>query len=350
MTDQSLLKVLAGQAAETPPCWFMRQAGRFLPEYRKIRAEAGSFLDLCYNPELASEVTLQPLRRFDMDAAILFADILLIPQALGMKVWFEQGEGPRLAPALEEFGEEAGEKAGMAALLDTPDMAVLEPIYETVKKTRHALAPEKSLIGFAGAPWTVATYMLRGRGSKDPASLRAQYYQNPEMIEGLLEKITQTTINYLSQQIEHGADAIQLFDSWAGGLPETLLHRLCLEPCQKIAAALKEKHPKTPIIIFPRGVGPALLDYAEIAEFDAIGIDTSTPWAWAKKHISPKKTVQGGLDPLLVVRGGEEMAATAREIKRVFAGSPYIFNLGHGFVPETPPENVALLMQVIREK
>ncbi len=341
MTDQPLLKALAGQAVEPVPCWFMRQAGRFLPEYRKIRQEAGSFLDLCYNPELASEVTLQPLRRFDMDAAIVFADILLIPQALGMKVWFEQGEGPRLAPPVEQ--------AGMTALSEPANMSLLQPVYETVKKTRQALTPEKSLIGFAGAPWTVATYMLRGQGSKDPASLRGLYYQNPELVETLLEKISTATINYLSQQIDHGADAIQLFDSWAGGLPETLLHRLCLEPSQKIAVALKKKHPKTPIIIFPRGAGPSLTDYAEIPEFDAIGIDTSTPWNWIKKHISPKKTVQGGLDPLLVVKGGEEMVSAARKLKQVFAGSPYIFNLGHGFVPHTPPENVALLMQAIRQ-
>ncbi len=345
MTDQPLLKALSGQAVEPPPCWFMRQAGRFLPEYRKTRQQAGSFLDLCYNPELASEVTLQPIHRFDMDAAIIFADILLIPQALGMKLWFEQGEGPRLAPPLEEFGD----GAGMAALPDMPHMAILEPVYETVKKTRHALAPEKSVIGFAGAPWTVATYMLHGRGSKDPASLRELYYQNPEFIETLLEKISAASITYLSQQIEHGADAIQLFDSWAGGLPESLLHRLCLEPSQKIAAALKQKHPQTPIILFPRGVGASLADYAEIPEFDAIGIDSSASWEWVKKQISPKKTVQGGLDPLLVVKGGEEMIRATRKLKRVFADSPYIFNLGHGFVPQTPPENVARLIQVIRE-
>lgn len=344
MSEQPLLKVLKGQAAEKPPCWFMRQAGRYLEEYRLTRQKAGSFLDLCYTPSLATEVTLQPIRRFDMDAAILFADILLIPQALGMKVWFEAGEGPRLAPALGDIEDDQVKRT-----LSRPDMTLLNPIYETVRHVRAALPPDKSLIGFAGAPWTVATYMLAGAGSKDPSALRGLYYSDPDRVTTLIDKLTEATIYYLGEQIAAGADCIQLFESWAQGLPAPLLESLCVQPCEKIAAALKQLYPHVPVIIFPRGAGPFLERYGEIDVFDGIGIDTAVPWAWARKYLADKKVIQGGLDPLLVVRGGTEMEEAALELIRTFDGTPYIFNLGHGFVPQTPPAHVAQLMDVIRK-
>ena len=341
MTTQPLLHVLSGQAVEPPPIWFMRQAGRILPEYRKTREQAGSFLNLCYDPQLASAVTLQPVERFDVDAAILFADILLIPQSMGQKLWFEVGEGPRLAPEIESNG--------LQALAKTPDFSLLNPIYETVRQTREKLNPAKSLIGFAGAPWTVATYMLHGKSSKDPSALRSLYYQQPDMVLELIERLTTATITYLDHQIKAGVDVIQIFESWAQGLPAELLEKLCLAPTAKIATSLKQKHPNIKIIAFPRGAGSFLAAYGDEPSFDGISIDTSVPWQWAKDVISPKKVVQGGMDPLLVRAGGPEMERAALKLKRIFANSPYIFNLGHGFDPGTDPTHVSHLISLIRQ-
>lgn len=332
------LRALGGEAQAIPPVWFMRQAGRYLPEYRAVRAKAGSFLDLCYNPELASEVTLQPVRRFDLDAAILFSDILVIPHALGQKLAFVEGEGPRLEPVitLENIEEFRGRN-----ILET-----LAPIFKTVEKTRAALAPDKALIGFAGAPWTVATYMLAGGPSKDPAALRALYYDDPAFITALIDMLVEATIEYLIAQIDAGADALQLFDTWAGGLTPDLTETLSVIPMKRIAEGVKKARPGAPVIFFPKGVGALAARY--VAGAEGVGIDFSQDPAWARAALSPHVCVQGGLDPLLAVQGGDEMERAAGAILRAFEGVPYIFNLGHGFVPHTPPENVAALVSFLR--
>ncbi len=347
-SDESLfLRTLRGESLDQTPIWFMRQAGRYLPEYRELRAKAGSFLDLCYDPVLASEVTLQPVRRFDMDAAILFADILLIPHALGQKVWFVAGEGPRLEPAL------AGHKDGMAAierLSEGYDPSILAPIYETVRLTRAALAADKALIGFAGAPWTVATYMLEGGPSKDPSALRAHYYGDPDFVLGLINLLEERTIDYLSEQIKAGVDAVQLFDSWAQGLPGPVMKKLCLEPARRITERIKQLHPGVPVIWFPKGAGTMMMDFAKDPLCDGIGIDTSIDAQWAREQLSPHATVQGNLDPLLVVAGGRALDDAVLHIVDSFRGVPHIFNLGHGFVPHTPIDHVARVISLIRER
>lgn len=336
-----LLRVLSGEALSPPPLWFMRQAGRYLPEYRKLRAQAGGFLDLCFDPALAAEVTLQPVRRYGLDAAILFADILLIPHALGQRLSFGEGEGPRLDPpvtpqTLTTF------RAG-----DIP--APLAPVFETVRRCRAALPASTALLGFAGAPWTVATYMLAGGSSRDPAELRRLAYAEPGFVDALIATLVEATIPYLIAQIDACADAVQLFDSWASGLPEPLLQRLSVIPMQAIAAGVKKARPATPVIFFPRGAGVMLEAYARLPECDAISIDTSVSWDWARERLSPHAVVQGGLDPLLVVAGEKAMEDEARRLVETFRGAPYIFNLGHGFTPETPPENVARLVDIVRE-
>ncbi len=341
MTDSRFLATLKGQQIKSPPMWFMRQAGRYLPEYRAIREKAGGFLDLCYNPDLASEVTLQPVERFDLDAAILFADILLIPHALGQKVWFVAGEGPRLDPAVTANH--------LSALRDQYDPAILEPVIETVRLTRKRLADDKALIGFAGAPWTVATYMLGGGPSKDPSAWRRLAYSEPDFLDGLISVLTEATIDYLDRQIQAGVDAVQLFDSWAEGLPPAVLDRVSRQPMVRIAETLQARHPGFPVIFFPKGSGVELPLYAKEPGCTAIGIDTSIPPAWARAELSPHTIVQGGLDPLVVVVGGDRMERAAAAYFEAFADVPYIFNLGHGFIPETPPENVAHLVSFARQ-
>lgn len=339
--DAPLLSVLKGQSLSPPPVWFMRQAGRYLPEYRQTRAEAGSFLDLCFSPQQAAEVTLQPIRRYDLDAAILFADILLIPMVLGQELTFVAGEGPKLSPPLSESGN--------FRLAEKPDMAILDPVYETVRLVRRDLSDEKTLIGFAGAPWTVATYMIAGGSVKDTAALRRHFYKDPARYDALIHAIELATVDYLCGQIEAGADVVQLFESWASGLPTDFLRHYCLAPCARIARAVKDRHPDVPVVVFPKGAGSVLLDYADEPVFDALGLGTDVDWDWARETLSGKTVLQGGLDPLLVAEGGERMMQAARRLKETFAGTPYIFNLGHGFVPDTPPDNVAALMSVIRE-
>ncbi len=335
-----MVRVLHGQPADIPPVWLMRQAGRYLPEYRALRAKAGSFLDLCYNPEFAAEVTLQPIRRYDFDAAILFADILLIPHALGQNLTFTEGEGPRLEPIvrfsdLDEFrGRNIHDR--------------LKPVYETVARVKAALPAEKAVIGFAGAPWTVATYMLGGGPQKDPAALRSIWYDQPALMNGLIEILVDATVDYLIAQIDAGADVVQLFDSWAGDLPEEVLREVSVKPLQRLAERLKAARPDVPVILFPKGVGASLEDYARIGACDAVGIDYATPWRRAREMVSPFAAAQGGLDPMLVVRGGAPMETAARALIETFRGAPYVFNLGHGLTPDTPPENVARLVEVIR--
>lgn len=334
------LAVANGKALKTPPVWLMRQAGRYLPEYRAVRAQAGSFLDLCYNADLAAEVTLQPIRRYDFDAAILFADILLIPHALGQDVSFAEGEGPRLAPVktLDDIKR----------FRDRNIHDRLAPVYETVRQVRAGLAPEKALIGFAGAPWTVATYMIGGGAQRDPSALRSVWYADPAFASSLMELLVAATTDYLLAQIAAGAEAVQLFDTWAGGLPEPILKAACLDPAEAIAARVKAEHPEVPVILFPKGVGPAASSFARLKDCNVIGIDHGHPWGDARATLSPHATVQGGLDPMLVVAGGARMEDEARRLLRTFEGAPYIFNLGHGLTPDTPPENVARLVEIVR--
>ncbi len=338
--DNCFLDTLSGKVRSTPPIWFMRQAGRHLPEYRQLRAKAGSFTDLCYNPEFAAEVTMQPVRRYDLDAAILFADILLVPDAMGLDLSFLSGEGPKLSPVVtaENIGD----------LRTDTIIDYLAPVFETVARVKSQLDPGKALIGFAGAPWTVATYMLAGKGTKDPSAQRSFWYDQPDAFDLLIDKLVTVTTDYLIAQIEAGADAVQLFDSWAAGLPEDLFKRACFAPTAMIARRVKEKYPAVPIIAFPKGAGPHYQSYAKEESFDALSIDTGLPWHWVREHLSPTKVIQGGLDPLLVVKGGDVMAKAALDLRDCFADMPYIFNLGHGFVPETPPEYVAQLVKIIR--
>ncbi len=339
-TAPKLLRTLKGETEAIPPVWFMRQAGRYLPEYRELRTKAGSFLDLCYDPAMASEVTLQPVRRYDLDAAILFADILLIPDAMGQTLSFAEGEGPMLDPVItsDNLDEFRGRDIHTR----------LAPVYETVKLTRAALAEDKALIGFAGAPWTVATYMLNGRSSRDPAALRKLYYQDRSFLAALIDLLADHTIEYLSRQIDAGADVIQLFDTWAGGLPWPVLDVVSVRPLQKIAAGVKAAHPETPVILFPKGVGEMATEYAQLSECDGLGVDYAMDPAWARANLSSHTVVQGALDPISVITGGGDMLKSAGAYLKLFHDVPYIFNLGHGFSPETPPEHVAALVDFVR--
>ena len=299
-------------------------------------------MELCFKSDLASEVTLQPIERFDLDAAILFADILLIPHALGQKLSFAEGEGPILTPKLTP--------EILDGFRDRNILETLAPVFDTVRKTRARLASEKALIGFAGAPWTVATYMLNGRSSPDPAALRERYYFEQSFILELIDVLVEKTIDYLIAQIDAGADVVQLFDTWAAGLPKTVLEDVSIGPLDRIASGVKKARPGTPVILFPKGVGEKTADYAGLENCDAIGIDFSMDPAWAKENLSPHAVVQGGLDPLVVVRGGEMMKKAAAVFLDTFEGAPYIFNLGHGFTPQTPPEHVRDLVNFVRSR
>lgn len=318
----------------------MRQAGRYLPEYREARARAGSFLDLCFDPELASEVTLQPIRRYDFDAAILFSDILVIPYALGQNLTFTEGEGPCLDPVIT--------KTEVDSLRNRNVCERLAPVFETVARTRAALSASKALIGFAGAPWTVATYMLAGGPLKDPAGLRARYYEDPEFIESLLEILIDASVDYLIAQVDAGADALQLFDTWAGGITPDLTEKLSVIPMLKVARGVKKARSGTPIIVFPKGVGALAERFVGDPAAEAIGVDFSQDPAWVRENLSGRAIVQAGPDPLLVAHGGAEMEKATRAYLRTFEGVPYIFNLGHGLTPQTPPENVARLVEIVR--
>ena len=341
MRDSNFLKVLQGEPVTPPPVWFMRQAGRYLPEYRAVRQDAGSFLNLCFSPEQAAEVTLQPIRRYDLDAAILFADILLIPMVMGQDLKFETGEGPRLRPALQE-------KPSFSLAIDKV-REKLAPVMETIRLVRSDLQKDKALIGFAGAPWTVATYMIAGQGVKDPSALRQFAYEHEAVFDALMQQLEAATIIYLKDQIEAGVDAVQLFESWASGLPPAFSRKYCLGPMKRIAEALKADHPDIPVIAFPKGAGTLVADYAAEKAFSGIGLGTETDPVWVKEYLSPHIAVQGCLDPLLVVQGGVKMRDAVKELRETFAGVPHIFNLGHGFVPQTPPEHVAELVELIRQ-
>lgn len=297
-------------------------------------------MNLCFDPDLASKVTLQPIDRFDLDAAILFADILLIPYAMGQNLSFKEGEGPVLDPVINPDL--------LDKFRDRDVLPTLEPVFETVRRTKAGLAPKKTLIGFAGAPWTVATYMLNGGSSKDPSALRERYYREPDFIQDLIDVLAEKTIGYLIAQIDAGADVIQIFDSWASGLPCPVLDAVSVGPMDKIAAAVKKARPGVPVIMFPKGVGEKATEYALLPSCDAMSIDYALDPSWARANISPHCVVQGGLDPLVVAAGGGMMEKAADILLRVFHDVPYVFNLGHGFSPHTPPENVARLVEFIR--
>jgi uroporphyrinogen decarboxylase len=317
----------------------MRQAGRYLPEYRAIRAEARGFIDLCLTPSRAAEVTLQPIRRYGFDAAILFSDILMLPYAIGADLRFVEGEGPVLRPI---------RTAAEMAVLD-PDRLLpgTAPIMETVARVRGALGPETALIGFAGSPWTVVCYMVEGHGSRDFAEVRGLAYRDPAMFTALLDLITQTTISYLAAQIEAGADAVMVFDSWAGVLPAAQFRRFVIEPTRVIVAALNQRYPSVPIIGFPRLAGTMLAEYAATG-VQAVGIDSSADPAHAAAAVPAPVAVQGNMDPLVLVAGGAAMTEAATAVLDAWRGRPAIFNLGHGIVPQTPPEHVADLVRLVR--
>jgi uroporphyrinogen decarboxylase len=334
------LRTLAGTRFPTPPIWLMRQAGRYLPEYRAVRATTKSFLEFCYTPDKAVEVTLQPIHRFGLDAAIIFSDILVVPDALGQKVWFEEGEGPKLEALTDPS------QFGRLSRARIPDR--LAPVYEAIRRTRAALPAETALLGFAGAPFTLACYMIEGSGSRDFAKVKGWAYSHPESFRLLIDLLVEAVVDHLAYQVEAGADAVQLFDSWAGVLPEEQLFHWSLDPMVRIAKGLRERHPHVPIIAFPRAVGPATLMYRRPDTFTALSIDTGIGAHWAAKELQPHICLQGNLDPLMLVAGGTALEREATRILDKLAHGSFVFNLGHGVVPQTPPDNVARLVEIVR--
>jgi uroporphyrinogen decarboxylase len=338
-SEKPLLAVLSGERRDPPPIWLMRQAGRYLPEYRELREHKGSFLDLVYDSDAAAEVTLQPLQRFPaLDAAILFSDILIVPFALGQNLTFVAGEGPRLSPLL----------------LDTqidelqPYPARLEPIYETVAKVRERLDPAKALIGFSGSPWTVATYMIAGQGSRDQAEARRLAYADPGAFAAIIGRIEEMTLDYLSGQVAAGAEAVQLFDSWAGSLSPQQFERWVIAPTARLVQRLKDRHPAVPVIGFPKGAGGKIGAYARDTGVDAVGIDETVDPAWAAAELPERVVFQGNLDPLALVAGGDALDAAVARVLDAFAGRPHIFNLGHGILPDTPIAHVEQLLALVK--
>lgn len=337
----AFLRVLAGETLTTPPLWMMRQAGRYLPEYRALREKAGSFLNLCYNPEMATEVTLQPIRRFGFDAAILFSDILVVPDALGQKVTFAEGEGPRLDPITVE--------KGLSALSSEIDLDRLRPVYETVNHVRAGLPPETALIGFCGAPWTVASYMIAGKGTPDQAPARLFAYQHPELFGQLIDLLVKSTITHLIHQIDAGAQALQIFESFAGALPPALFRRWSMEPIGRIVAAIRAQRPGVPVIVFARGAGGGVEEVAQAGIADAVGLDwTIDPWK-ARETIQKLRPVQGNLDPLALIAGGDVLARAVDDIREALGDGPHVFNLGHGILPQTPIAHVEQLVERVRK-
>ncbi len=339
--SKRFLEILKGKKTDRPAFWFMRQAGRYLPEYMEKRKEAGSFLDLCYNPEFAIEVTHQPLRRNKMDAAILFSDILVIPHALGQDLAFQVGKGPVLTP-IDSLSK-------LNALSIDHLHECLSPIYNTVKGLSSTLGQETALIGFAGAPWTVATYMVQGHGSPDQAAARSWAYNDPSVFQKLIDLLVEATSSYLIRQVDHGAEALQLFDSWSGSLPEKEFERWCIHPTAKIIQNIRAIYPDIPIIGFPKGAGAKYPNFIKETGVTAVSIDTSMPLEWARDHIQSLVPIQGSLDPLLLAAGGDALEKEALRILDIFKDGGHIFNLGHGIVPQTPPEHVEQLSKIIRD-
>lgn len=337
--ENPMLRVLNGERLERPPIWIMRQAGRYLPEYRELRTRAKSFLDFCYSPALATEAVMQPLRRFPLDAAILFSDILVVPDALGQKVWFVEGEGPRLEPLLGRGDWRLGdtEKA----------IQRLSPVYETVERIKANINADVALIGFAGAPWTVATYMLQGRGG-DKDEARRAVYQRGEDVDALLDLLVETTAQHLLAQVKAGADCLQIFESWAEGLPPIVFQRVVIVPTRKLVQRLRQLGVTVPIIGFPRGAGGGLSAYAHETGVTAVGIDTQTSADFAIEETPEGMPLQGNLDPQTLVVGGAALEEAARDVIASFELAPHVFNLGHGITPEASPENVARLVEIVK--
>ena len=333
-----LLRALAGERVAPAPIWLMRQAGRYLPEYRALRAKAGGFLDMCFTPEHATEITLQPIRRFGFDAAILFSDILVVPWALGQRVRFEEGRGPVLEPIAPETLERL-ERQGVVERL--------RPVFETVRQVRVQLPPHTALIGFAGAPWTVASYMIEGGGSKEFLKAKRWALGDPDRFEALIELLVEATVDYLWAQVEAGAEALQLFDSWAGVLSESELERWSFAPLKRIVEGVKARHPEVPVILFPRGAGLGYARFAKASGADGLSLDTTVPLSFAVA-LQQEVTVQGNLDPAALVAGGRALEEGVDRILEALGHGPFIFNLGHGVVPETPPEHVTALIERVR--
>jgi uroporphyrinogen decarboxylase len=334
-----LLTVLRGGNPGILPIWLMRQAGRYLPEYRELRAAKGGFLALVYDPEAAAEITLQPIRRFAFDGAILFSDILIVPYALGQDLQFTAGEGPRLSPPLVD--------AALESLQAVPER--LRPIYQTVDNVSRSLPPETTFLGFAGSPWTVATYMVAGQGSKEQAEARRYAYRDPVAFAAIIDAVADMTVDYLSGQVEAGVEAVQLFDSWAGSLSPAQFEQWVIAPNARIVSAFKARHPDVPVIGFPKGAGGKLPAYARETGVDALGLDETVSPEWADASLPPDLPVQGNLDPLALIAGGEALESAVRRIIGAFDGRrPHVFNLGHGILQDTPIAHVERLLQLVR--
>lgn len=339
-TVKPFLEVLSGRRQPVPPLWMMRQAGRYLPEYRELRAKAGSFLDLCFTPEFAAEVTMQPIRRFNFDAAIIFSDILVIPHALGRSVRFEAGEGPRLDPL------DTPDK--VATLAEEADFSKLEPVFEALRRVRHELDPKIALIGFCGAPWTVATYMVAGQGTPDQAPARMMAYRHPDAFAKIINTIVENSIVYLLRQLEAGADVLQIFDTWAGVLPPREFQRWSVEPTRRIVEGVRKKVPGAKIIGFPRGAGALLPSYVEATGVDGVSIDWATEPSLIREKVQSRVAVQGNLDPLVLIAGGVALDRAVDDVLANYAGGRLIFNLGHGIQPETPIAHVEQMVKRVR--
>jgi uroporphyrinogen decarboxylase len=338
--NKPLCQVLEGQRQAVPPIWLMRQAGRYLPEYMAVRKTVSSVLDLCFTPKLAAEVTLQPIRRFGFDAAILFSDILVIPHALGRQVRFAIGEGPQLEPL--------DDPAAIAKLCDAVDDQVLAPIYETIRLVETALPPNVAFLGFCGAPWTVATYMVAGRGTPDQAPARIFAYRHPEAFNRLIDILAKASADYLVRQLQAGVDAVQLFDTWAGILPPDEFDRWCIAPTRRIVADVRRAVPSAKIIGFPRGAGSNLVRYVEEIEIDAVGLDWMVDLRFARDEVQSCRPVQGNLDPLALRAGGAALDRSIDAILEALAARPFIFNLGHGILPDTPIAHVEQMLKRVR--
>lgn len=337
--DMNFIKTLNGEKTKTLPVWFMRQAGRYLPEYLETRKQAGDFLSLCYTPDLASEVTLQPIRRFDFDAAIIFSDILVVPHALGQNVWFEAGEGPRLDAIktvndLPEFNKDKF-------------LSHLEPVFEALRLTRKSLSPEKALIGFAGSPWTLACYMVNGQGSRDYQNVRSYALQHPEIFQDIIDLLVDSISLYLIEKVKSGANALQLFDSWCGVLSVEEFDRWVIQPTARIVQNIRAVYPNIPVIGFPRLAGHLYQNYVDQTGIQGVSVDSSIPLSEIQK-LQNKVCVQGNIDPLLLLKGGQDMVDQALKICDALSDKPFIFNLAHGIIKETNPDHVALLVETVR--
>jgi uroporphyrinogen decarboxylase len=340
MGTKSLLRVLNKQREQVPPLWMMRQAGRYLPEYRALREKAGGFLDLCFDPERATEVTLQPVQRFGFDAAILFSDILVVPLALGRKVWFVEGEGPRLEPV-----HDASE---IKSLRREIDQNVLSPIYETVRRVKAVLAPNITLIGFCGAPWTVATYMIAGQGTVDQMPAKTLAAREPRAFQYLIDYLTDASIEYLAHQLEAGADVVQIFDTWAGALPRDEFERWCVQPTKHLVARLRKQKPEAKVIGFPRGAGKSIPRYVDETGVDAVSLGNEIDRKFARDHIQTRIPVQGNVDPNILLAGGEALDREVDDVLDKLGHGPLIFNLGHGIFPQTPIAHVEQMIERVR--